>query len=79
MRRTLNLMRAGFIGLAFVAAVSLAAGQPPAAAKKRVILIVKVPADAQIEIDGAATKSTGEVRRFQSPELEVGHKYFYTI
>jgi uncharacterized protein (TIGR03000 family) len=85
MDRTLNLLRAGFIGLALVAAVSLAAGQPPDAAKKsdtakkRIILIVKVPADAQIEVDGAPTKATGEVRKFKSPELDVGKDYSYTI
>jgi uncharacterized protein (TIGR03000 family) len=74
----LTAPRASLVGLALVLAVSLAAGQQPAA-KKAVILILKVPADAKIEIEGQATKSTGEVRRYVSPEVEVGRKYVYTV
>ena len=81
MLRNPTVLRAGLIGLALVVAVSLATGQQPAA-KKPVILILLVPADAKIEIEGverAPTKSTGERRRFASPAMEVGPKYVYTI
>lgn len=37
--------------------------------------IVHVPADAILEVDGARVKSTGEIRRFESPPLDVGARY----
>jgi uncharacterized protein (TIGR03000 family) len=81
MLRNLTVLRASLVGLALVVAVSLAVGQQPAA-KKPVTLIVRVAADAKIEIEGVermVTKSTGELRRFVSPSVEVGPRYVYTI
>jgi uncharacterized protein (TIGR03000 family) len=40
---------------------------------------VRVPANAQVLFDGAATTQTGPVRRFVSPALTPGHDYLYTI
>jgi uncharacterized protein (TIGR03000 family) len=75
-------MRAGLVGLALVVAASLAPGRQPDTAKKPVTLIIRLPADAVLEIEGVervTTKSTGEKRRFVSPAMEVGPKYVYTL
>ncbi len=42
-------------------------------------LVVRVRTDAQVRIDGTLTKTTGEVRHFVSPPLDVGSAYTYTI
>ena len=46
--------------------------------KKSAIMILRVPADAKLEVDGVPTKLTGEVRKFESPPLPPG-TYTYTI
>jgi uncharacterized protein (TIGR03000 family) len=38
-----------------------------------------VPADAEVEVEGEKTKMTGGERSFESPPLEPGKKYLYTI
>lgn len=38
-----------------------------------------VPANAQVEIDGARTSSTGEARRFVSPPLTPGGNHVYSV
>jgi uncharacterized protein (TIGR03000 family) len=40
---------------------------------------VSLPADAKLTIDGAATSSTSSQRSFQSPALEPGKDYYYTL
>src|SRR5205823_15007216 len=45
---------------------------------KTVIVEVYLPADARLLIDGQETKSTGPMRRFESPPLPPG-KYTYTL
>lgn len=52
---------------------------PTRAQEKAVTLIVRVPADAQVEVQGQKTKQTGAVRRFDSPPLAVGRDYTYTL
>jgi uncharacterized protein (TIGR03000 family) len=47
--------------------------------KKSAILIVKIAADAKLEVDGTSTTKTGTVRRFTTPPLEPGKKYYYTV
>lgn len=42
-------------------------------------LIVSVPADAQLRIDGEATTSTSAERVFVSPALQFGREYTYTL
>jgi len=46
---------------------------------KPVKLVVIVPEDAIVTIDGTKTTSTGTKRTFESPPVEVGKKYFYMI
>ncbi|MCS7168900.1 MAG: TIGR03000 domain-containing protein [Gemmatales bacterium] len=48
---------------------------PPNKALLRVLL----PKDAQLEIGGEKTQSTGEERLFLTPELEPGKSYFYVL
>jgi uncharacterized protein (TIGR03000 family) len=42
-------------------------------------LVVRLPADAVLEIGGNKTKSTGEERHFETPPLRVGGTYQYTL
>jgi uncharacterized protein (TIGR03000 family) len=42
-------------------------------------LAIRVPTDAEIFVDGAATRMTGTVRRFVSPALEAGKQYTYEV
>ena len=42
-------------------------------------LIVNVPADARLSIDGEATTSTATQRVFVSPALNFGREYHYTL
>ncbi len=42
-------------------------------------LIVTVPADAVVEIEGINNKQTGTERHYMSPALEPGKKYHYTV
>jgi len=42
-------------------------------------IVVSVPSDATVTIDGQATSSTSTVRTFQSPKLDDGKTYAYTI
>jgi len=44
-----------------------------------VTLMVRVPADAQVWLNGTKTTSKGTVREFVSPPLETGWKYSYEI
>jgi uncharacterized protein (TIGR03000 family) len=49
------------------------------APSNRATIIVNLPADAKLTIDGQATTSTSGTRRFSSPALEPGKEYFYTL
>jgi uncharacterized protein (TIGR03000 family) len=40
---------------------------------------VRLPADAELEVDGARMKTIGETRLFQSPPVAVGGIYAYTL
>jgi uncharacterized protein (TIGR03000 family) len=42
-------------------------------------IVVDLPADAQLKIDGEATTSTGNSRVFVSPTLNPGREYHYTL
>jgi uncharacterized protein (TIGR03000 family) len=42
-------------------------------------IIVRLPADARLLIDDAATRSTSSVRTFQTPPLEPGKEFSYTL
>jgi uncharacterized protein (TIGR03000 family) len=45
----------------------------------RARLIVEVPADAKLYIDGQQMKTTSAVRSFHTPELEPGQLYYYEV
>jgi uncharacterized protein (TIGR03000 family) len=40
---------------------------------------VKLPADADLYVDGVRVPQTSEVRSFQTPKLETGRSYYYTL
>jgi uncharacterized protein (TIGR03000 family) len=42
-------------------------------------IVVNLPADASLTVDGVATTSTSERRVFVSPELNAGQEYHYTL
>jgi uncharacterized protein (TIGR03000 family) len=42
-------------------------------------IVVELPADATLKVDGAATASTSSVRVLVSPELNYGKEYQYTL
>jgi uncharacterized protein (TIGR03000 family) len=44
-----------------------------------IVLQVRVPAGALLEIDGNKTASAGEVRTFRTPPLTVGGRYHYVL
>ena len=50
-----------------------------AAADASVYLSVRVPADAEIWVDGVATRQTGTSRKFVSPPLSAGQEYTYEL
>jgi uncharacterized protein (TIGR03000 family) len=54
-------------------------GTTDAQAEGRATLIVHLPADARLTIDGAATRSTTDTRTFVSPPLEPGKTYQYRL
>jgi uncharacterized protein (TIGR03000 family) len=42
-------------------------------------IIVELPADATLKVDGSATSSTSGVRVLVSPELPAGQEFHYTL
>ena len=54
-------------------------GAPSAAGDAPATIVVRLPADATLMIDGAPTSSTQGVRRFVSPPLQPGKDYQYTL
>ena len=54
-------------------------GAPSAAGEAPATIVVRLPADATLMIDGAPTSSTQGVRRFVSPPLQPGKDYQYTL
>jgi len=49
------------------------------AANTPATIIVNLPADAKLSIDGATTNSTSAQRSFVSPPLQTGKDYVYTL
>jgi uncharacterized protein (TIGR02246 family) len=59
-------------------------GRPAQAAASQeveevITFVVRLPADAVLEIDGSKTTSTGESRTFRTPPLKVGGRYAYDL
>jgi uncharacterized protein (TIGR03000 family) len=54
---------------------------PPLAAKddKAARIVVRVPADAEVWLEGSKTRQTGAAREFISPPLESGENYVYEV
>jgi uncharacterized protein (TIGR03000 family) len=42
-------------------------------------ILVRLPSDARLTVDGTATRSTDSVRTFVSPPLQAGKDYQYTL
>jgi uncharacterized protein (TIGR03000 family) len=47
--------------------------------KDAATLTVKLPADARLFVDGVACPLTSATRSFDTPDLEAGQKYYYTL
>src|SRR5436190_803973 len=76
MFRTPNLRLLRLAGLSLLLLTPLVWAQQDS---QPVTLIVRVPADATVEIGGVATRQTGEERRFVSPPLQAGKEYSYSL
>jgi uncharacterized protein (TIGR03000 family) len=50
---------------------------PTSSTSNRATIIVHVPANSKLIVDGKATNSTSDTRRFYSPPLEPGKNYHY--
>jgi uncharacterized protein (TIGR02246 family) len=53
--------------------------QETSASGEAIVVTVRLPADAVLEIDGYRTESRGQVRTFRTPALAVGREYSYTL
>jgi uncharacterized protein (TIGR03000 family) len=73
--RTVSVRREVDVRAGEVTEVTLAFPRPPAPAT----LVVRLPADARLSLDGETVRSGGSVRRLESPELPYGKTYSYTI
>ncbi len=54
-------------------------GVPSGQSEAPAVILVNLPADATLTIDGNATRSVSSERRFVSPDLPVGRDYQYTL
>jgi uncharacterized protein (TIGR03000 family) len=72
----MSLAALAFAGLALTRALAQEED-----ARKAIVIVVRVPPDAQIEINGKKTTSTGPTRAYETPPLTVGaeHKYDLTV
>jgi uncharacterized protein (TIGR03000 family) len=52
---------------------------PDPDANRRATIVVHLPANAKLSVDGKATRSTSTTRRFVSPPLEAGQSYHYVF
>jgi uncharacterized protein (TIGR03000 family) len=76
---TTRVSRFGVLSLILCGLTALVSGATARAEDKVAVLVVKLPADAQLEIGGFKSKQTGEVRKFESPTLAPGKKYSYLL
>ena len=53
--------------------------KPEASLSAPATILVSLPADAKLTVDGAPTQSTSSLRVFASPALERGSEYFYNL
>jgi uncharacterized protein (TIGR03000 family) len=67
------LLIAATLGLLLAAPSITRAGDLPAT------IVVRLPADAKLTIDGNPTRATSALRRFITPPLEQGRPFHYTV
>lgn len=82
MLRAMNYCRRSTVLWTFLlslASIGLTPRLVCAADKKPLLLDVLLPEDAQLEVNGQKTKSTGETRQFQSAPMTTGRTYAYTL
>jgi uncharacterized protein (TIGR03000 family) len=76
----LRLMGLGLLALAVTWLVGDPAGaQPGSGTEEPVRLLIRLPANAELYIDGKKTMKTGREREFESPPVPVGKNYYYMI
>jgi uncharacterized protein (TIGR03000 family) len=68
-----------FVMAGAVAAVALALAAAQEGTRQPISLDLLVPADARVEFNGKGTTETGERRTFETPSLEVGKEYTYSV
>jgi uncharacterized protein (TIGR03000 family) len=54
-------------------------GDKGALAPAPATIVVSLPANATLKVDGAATRSTSATRVFATPALPAGQDYYYTL
>jgi uncharacterized protein (TIGR03000 family) len=62
--------------------IEVASEPPPPSAdapRKSADLVVRLPADARLFVDGRATEQSGPKRTFETPDLRVGKAYSYEV
>jgi uncharacterized protein (TIGR03000 family) len=62
-----------------LSAAPLVHSQAPDPSERRAAVVVRVHPNAKLTVEGQPTNQKGELRRFFSPPLEPGKKYFYTV
>jgi uncharacterized protein (TIGR03000 family) len=73
------ILAALFAGMALAWVALTAATAQEEGGKKPISFTVLVPADAQVEINGAKTTSTGGKRVYETPPLSAGPEYKYDL
>lgn len=76
MPSNLNCGRFHLVWLTMLLAAGPAASQE---ASRRAVLHLRLPADAQLTVDGQKTRQTGPLRHFYSPPLDADKSYHYTF
>jgi uncharacterized protein (TIGR03000 family) len=69
----------GLTGLAGVANVGADTVAAASSSDQPVVILMSVPADAEIWFDGTKTTLTGSLRRFVSPPLASGRAFVYQV
>ncbi|QVL32528.1 TIGR03000 domain-containing protein [Telmatocola sphagniphila] len=73
------LIRLPLLLIALVCVSNSAQSRPFDDDKTRILIEIKVPADASLTVDGIPVKQTGSVRRLITPELPYGRTFKYTF
>jgi uncharacterized protein (TIGR03000 family) len=69
----------GLAGLALMFLVPPLVGQETPPSSQPAYLRVRIPAGAELLVDGTRTKQNGSERLFQSPPIPVGKKFLYSL